>query len=133
MFSEEIKKELIRISKINKYKFKTDKNQNLVYKSKCGDQIVFQIKLINEKIRLRYNASGCIIFFASAYSLTKICDNKSKKETLDILTKVINKDFECLEEIDISLKNFENFIHTNRQDCFMLPYKALNESLKIIK
>ncbi|AYE35980.1 hypothetical protein DB313_00430 [Borrelia turcica IST7] len=133
MLSEKIKKELIRLSKISKYTFKTDKNQNLVYKSNCGDQIAFQINMNNDKIRLKYNASGCIILLASAYTLTKICDNKSRKEILEIITKAINKNFESLEEIDTSLKNFENFIHTNRQNCFILPYKALNESLNIMK
>ena len=66
MLSEKIKKELIRLSKISKYTFKTDKNQNLVYKSNCGDQIAFQINMNNDKIRLKYNASGCIILLASA-------------------------------------------------------------------
>ncbi|AHH09862.1 NifU-like protein [Borrelia parkeri SLO] len=134
MFSEETKKELIRFSKIKKYYFKTDKNQSLVYhQSKCGDQITFKINENNEKIRLKYNAYGCIIFLSSAYILTKLCDNKPRKEILEIITKTINKNFENLEEIDKSLKNFENFLYTNRKDCFMLPYKALKEILNTIK
>ncbi|QMU98897.1 iron-sulfur cluster assembly scaffold protein [Borrelia sp. A-FGy1] len=133
MLSEKIKKELIRLSKINKYTFKTNKNQTLTYKSNCGDQIAFKINIDIDKIRLKYNASGCIILLASAYTLAKICDNKPKKEILEIITKTINKNFKSLEEIDTSLKNFVNFIHTNRQECFILPYKALNESLNMMK
>ena len=38
------------------------------------------------------------------YTLTKICDNKSRKEILEIITKAINRNFESLEEIDTSLK-----------------------------
>ncbi|UER67296.1 iron-sulfur cluster assembly scaffold protein [Borrelia sp. BU AG58] len=133
MLSEKIKKELIRLSRISTYTFKTDEDQNLVYQSKCGDQIAFQINVKNGKIRLKYNASGCVVLLASAYTLTRICDNKSEEKMLEVITKTINKNFEKLEEIDASLKNFENFIHTNRQDCFMLPYKALNESLNTMK
>ncbi|WP_024654170.1 iron-sulfur cluster scaffold-like protein [Borrelia persica] len=131
MFSEETKKELIRISKIKKYCFKTDQNQNPIYhKSKCGDQIAFQINEDNNKIRLKYNAYGCIVLLSSAYIVTKICDNQPKKTILKIITKIINNNFENLEEIDKNLKNFENFLYTNRKDCFILPYKALKEILK---
>ncbi|BCR21528.1 iron-sulfur cluster assembly scaffold protein [Borrelia sp. HM] len=136
MFSEKTKNELIRLSKINKYYFKTDnnKNQNLTYyQSKCGDKIAFQVKEDNEKIRLKYNAQGCIILSSSAYILTKLCDNQSRKAILKFIIKIINKNFEKIEEIDIRLKNFENFLHTNRKDCFMLPYKALSEILNNTK
>ncbi|AAX16606.1 iron-sulfur cluster assembly scaffold protein [Borrelia hermsii] len=134
MFSEETKKELIRLSKIRKYYFQTDKNQNSVYhQSKCGDQIIFQINENNEKIKLKYNAYGCVILLSSAYILTKLCDNKPRNTILEIITKTINRNFENLEEIDKSLKNFENFLYTNRKDCFMLPYKALKEILNTTK
>ncbi|UGQ16906.1 iron-sulfur cluster assembly scaffold protein [Borrelia sp. RT1S] len=133
MLSEKVKKELIRLSRISKYTFKMDKNQDLGYQSKCGDQIAFQINMKNGKIGLRYSASGCIILLASAYTLTRICNNKPKEKILEIITKAIDKNFENLEEIDASLRNFTNFINTNRQDCFMLPYRALNESLSTIK
>ncbi|QFP42211.1 iron-sulfur cluster assembly scaffold protein [Borrelia miyamotoi] len=134
MFSEKTKKELIRLSKLNQYYFKTDKNQNPTYhQSKCGDKIVFQIKEDNEKIRLKYNAHGCIILLSSAYILTELCDNKPRKAILEFTIKTINQKFEKLEEIDKKLKNFENFLHTNRKDCFMLPYKALSEILNNTK
>ncbi|ACH93044.1 iron-sulfur cluster assembly scaffold protein [Borrelia duttonii] len=131
MFSEEIKKELIRLSKIKKYCFQVEKNQSPIYhKSKCGDQIIFQTDKDNKKIKLKYNAYGCIVFLASTYLLTKICDNQPKKTTLEIITKIINNNFENLEEINKNLKIFENFLYTNRKDCFILPYKALKEILK---
>ncbi|AHH10240.1 iron-sulfur cluster assembly scaffold protein [Borrelia coriaceae] len=134
MFSEETKKELIKLSKIKKYYFKADNNQNTVYhQSKCGDKITFQINENIERIRLKYNAYGCIVFLSSAYVLTKICDNKPKKTILDIITKITNNKFKNLEEINQSLKNFENFLYTNRKDCFILPYKALKEILDTIK
>ncbi|WKC57671.1 iron-sulfur cluster assembly scaffold protein [Borrelia sp. P9F1] len=133
MLSEKVKKELIRLSRISKYTFKTNENQDLVYQSKCGDQIAFQINMKNNKIKLRYNASGCIILLASAHTLTRICNNKPREKILEIITKAIDKNFEKLEEIDSSLKTFTSFIHTNRQDCFILPYRALNESLNTIK
>ena len=135
MFSEKIKKELIRLSKIDKYYFKTDnKNENLTYyQSKCGDKIAFQVKEDNKRFRLKYKAQGCIILSSSAYILTKLCDNKSREIILKFIIKIISNNFEKIEEIDIRLKNFENFLHTNRKDCFMLPYKALNEILNNTK
>ncbi|AHH08047.1 iron-sulfur cluster assembly scaffold protein [Borrelia anserina] len=134
MLSEETKKELIRLSKIKKYYFQTDKNQSSVYyQSKCGDQITFKINEIKEKIRLQYNAHGCIILLSSAYVLTKICNNKPRKAILEIITKIINQNFENLEEIDKSLKNFETFLYTNRKDCFTLPHKALKGILNTIE
>nr|WP_267509530.1 iron-sulfur cluster assembly scaffold protein [Borreliella garinii] len=131
MLTEEIKKKLIKLSKINNYiihKVKT--NQNFKHQSKCGDQILFQIIEANSgKFNLKHHASGCMILLASANALNKLCNNKPKSEIISLVQKVINGDFENLEEIDTSLKIFDIFTNTNRKDCFLLPYKSLKDSL----
>ncbi|AJA89932.1 hypothetical protein OY14_00410 [Borreliella chilensis] len=132
MLTEKIKRELIKLSKINKYIIhKAEANQNFNHQSKCGDQISFQIKEANSgKFNLKHHASGCMILLASANTLNKLCNGKSKSEILNLVQKIINNDFENLDEIDASLKIFNTFKNTNRKDCFLLPYKALKDSLE---
>ncbi|WPM06205.1 iron-sulfur cluster assembly scaffold protein [Borreliella sinica] len=135
MLTEKTKKNLIRLSKINTYiihKVKT--TQNFKHQSKCGDQILFQIKEENNgKFNLKHHASGCMILLASANALNKLCNNKPKLEILNLAQKVINGDFVNLEEIDASLKIFNIFTNTNRKDCFLLPYISLKDSLENYK
>ncbi len=59
-----------------------------------------------------------MILLASANALNKLCNNKPKPKIINLVQKVINGDFENLEEIDSSLKIFNTFTNTNRKDCF---------------
>ncbi|WNY59966.1 iron-sulfur cluster assembly scaffold protein [Borreliella bissettiae] len=134
MLTEKTKKELIRLSKVNNYVIKVETNQNFKHQSKCGDQILFQIiETNNGQFNLKHHASGCIVLLASANALNKLCNNKPKLEILNLVQKVINNDFENLEEIDTSLRIFDVFTNTNRKDCFLLPYKSLKDSLENYK
>ncbi|WP_151073779.1 iron-sulfur cluster assembly scaffold protein [Borreliella turdi] len=135
MLTEKTKRKLIDLSKLNTYIIhKIETNQNFKHRSKCGDQILFQItKENNGKFNLKHHASGCMILLASANALNKLCDNKSKSEILNLVQKVINTDFVDLDEIDASLKIFNAFTNTNRKDCFLLPYKSLKDSLENYK
>ncbi|EEF84190.1 iron-sulfur cluster assembly scaffold protein [Borreliella spielmanii] len=135
MLTENAKRKLIRLSKVNTYiihKVKT--SQNFKHQSKCGDQILFQTTEENNgKFNLKHHASGCMILLASANALSKLCNNKPKSKILNLVQKVINGDFENLEEIDSSLKIFNTFTNTNRKDCFLLPYISLKDSLENYK
>ncbi|MBB6031770.1 nitrogen fixation NifU-like protein [Borreliella spielmanii] len=135
MLTENAKRKLIRLSKVNTYiihKVKT--SQNFKHQSKCGDQILFQTTEENNgKFNLKHHASGCMILLASANALSKLCNNKPKSKILNLVQKVINGDFENLEEIDSSLKIFNTFTNTNRKDCFLLPYISLRDSLENYK
>ncbi|SCW36139.1 nitrogen fixation protein NifU [Borreliella japonica] len=135
MLTEKIKRKLVKLSKINNYiMHKVETNQNFKHQSKCGDQILFQIKKENNgKFNLKHHASGCMILLASANALNKLCNNKPKPEILNLVQKVINNDFANLDEIDASLKIFNIFTNTNRKDCFLLPYKSLKDSLENYK
>ncbi|AIJ29459.1 iron-sulfur cluster assembly scaffold protein [Borreliella valaisiana] len=135
MLTEETKKKLLKLSKVNNYIInEVEKTQNFKHQSKCGDQILFQtIEANNEKFNFKHHASGCMILLASANALNKLCNNKPKPEILNLVQKVINGDFTNLDEIDASLKIFNIFTNTNRKDCFLLPYKSLKDSLENYK
>ncbi|WKC79506.1 iron-sulfur cluster assembly scaffold protein [Borreliella tanukii] len=135
MLTEETKRKLIRLSKVNNYIIhKIETNQNFKHQSKCGDQILFQIiEANNGKFNFKHHASGCMILLASANALNKLCNNKLKPEILNLVQKVISSDFTNLNEIDASLKIFNAFTNTNRKDCFLLPYKSLKDSLENYK
>ena len=104
-----------------------------VKNKKCGDKIIIELILKNEKINsMRYITESCVYCQASASLFSNKIENLSKNNLtkLDALLKKSFKEKVSFTKKYSFLKQLFNMENHKRSDCILLPLNAILKAIK---